>query len=221
MSTDTTVTHETIWVSDLQNDTLIMSGFRPLDEGGENWDAPVRVAYRRIGKGQPLDAGMPIPLQLYATSPYETKKKLFKLPDIFHCGGGPIIVREPVADLIGCFKLGATKLYPVQLYLHDKQTAVPGVYFMLHPGVVEYCFDIEQSVGFIQKEYNNLLPDEFYPVGAPKDGNTAIRLASVPNFDLWKDPHVPECTLFKDSLFRALKDAGFARRMRCSKCRLI
>lgn len=201
-----------VWVSEAMMDTSLIKQFS-ADLFLENREK-FRQAMEKKRAVQPIPPDL-IPKAIFS----ETTRKVGSLPDFFD-GGAYWIVSTELADILRQFDLGASALYPVKVYQHDRETPVPGLYECLSFGERKETFLPEKSER-VRKRYNDDR-DIWATPAAIRDDEIAVRQTALDGPDLWMEAsRLPRLFFLSDPLVQAIKAAKLSRRMGLRRCRVI
>ena len=104
---------------------------REVLDGPEPEKARMLDALLKTESGEPVPDGA-LPTSLFAwRGPHDENKPITgKLPHFSSCGGFWILTAE-AASVFRQFDLGGCKLHPIEIFTEDRQTLLPGQYFLL------------------------------------------------------------------------------------------
>jgi len=167
-----------------------------------------------IRKGEPIPKRL-IPPRLFS----DTTRKFSGLPDFFN-GSGYWIVSTELADILRQFELGASALYPIKIFQHDRETPVPGRYECLSFGERKETF-IPEKTERVRRHFDDK-QDVWELPSAFRDDEVAVRETALSGPDLWMEtPRLPHVFFLSDPLVQAIKSAKLSRTMGLRRCRVI
>ncbi|WP_136660301.1 hypothetical protein [Nitratireductor sp. XY-223] len=205
------MTEPTVWVSRAMMDSTLIKPFimDVLEADKEKAVETIRLAEKGVAVERDR-----YPLKMWVSYPDRWEENL---PYIFTAGGFWTVSQE-LADVLQQFGLGSTRLYPTELFQHDRVTPIEGTYFCLAFGEQKACFEPDAS-----PRARKIYPDkDLWKMSlAPKDDDLALTHNALLGVDLWIDPRVRNAIFLSDRLVEALKAATLTKRLGLRRCRVL
>lgn len=145
-----------------------------------------------------------------------------KISDFF-IGAGFFIVSQRCADVFMRFDLGHGGLSPVEIYQGNRKSlAAPGPFYILYFGCRKQTFVPEASkpAVFSEKAYMRE-GHACYSASNIGDNDYALAHEALEGPDLWVDLTVRSSFFMSNRLTEALMEAGLAKNMFLTRCRVI
>jgi hypothetical protein len=207
------------WVSLFANNTDIMVELAcdAVISGTEEEKQSFRNAVKEHGDGRPVaDDLVPKVWFVWRQKHDQRKPRTGRLPDLALAGF--TLVSERLADVLGKFDLGRSRLMPVDVLMQDRQTRLPGHYFVLNFDSLKDAFLPGQSPGL-----KNLMQSSrrWMPASTTKDDVIALSPAAATGPDLWWNPNFHSAMFLSDRLVQALRAAKLDKHFRLVRCRIV
>ncbi len=216
-----------VWVSEFPS----VEYFRPK-EGlrekwyGHDWSPPTHLvpkfptevdeAFDNYRKGKV------IPRELFPEALYVFDEACFKkVGDLFHVGTG-WAVRGKLAEVLAGADLAPGGLIPFPIYRADKQTLVPGEFFIWQFGGQRDCVVVDESPALRPFGVGMNIVKDWWKLKTPVQDNgvavSATACAGPPDF--WCDPKLADAVFFSGRLVEAMRRAKL-KIFNVHRCRLI
>ena len=200
-----------IWISAIANNSDLLVGME-IDRDEPGWRAKAEGLAVRAED---------LPFRLYG----KYRDAFFEkgAPDMFF-GPGGIKISENLHHVFAAYNLGSAKIYPANLYLHDRKTlVVPNLYILgvredVEAFVPEQC----QNVRARYKHRSQAKPSPETKWKMPytlQDGDIAVLPSKTEGVDFWSDKWLDSSLFFSDALKQALCEGGYAKLFDFKKCK--
>jgi hypothetical protein len=193
---------------------------------GHDWSPPTHYypddppeigdAHRRYRKGEL------IPRELFPEALYVFDEACFKkVGDLFHVGTG-WAVRGKLAEVLAKADLAPGGLIPFPIYRADKQTLVPGEFFIWQFGGQRDCVVVDESPGLRPFGTGaNIVEGWWKLITPPHDDGVAVSArACAGPLDFWCDPKLIDAVFFSGRLVDAMRQANL-KIFNVRRCRVI
>lgn len=183
-----------VWVSSVLSNSKVGSklGVRAKYEGSD-WEPPSHMlgvasdeliqAQRRHFRGEKLPRSA-LPEALYVWSEHHWGQAR----DLFYAGAF-LAVKGRLATLLSDFDLGGTEMIEFPIYEADKQTQLPGPFYILNFDTQKQSFVPEQSTGVrCGGGAKTLGYDLWSSIAGPQDFEIAVTPVAIQGADLWFEP---------------------------------
>lgn len=191
--------------------------------GDADFSADEEAAKRITGasgdssRGKPIPDGV-LPDRFFAwRGPHDSGKPLSKkLPHLFT--NGFWFVSSEAAEVLRRFDLGDCKLHPVEVLMEDRNTPLPGSYFVLDFDSWKDVFLPDQSpdVAMMRGSKHRRSPHF-----STKDDAAALSREALSGADIWWNENVIGTFFLSDRLVQALREAGVDKPFSLRRCRII
>lgn len=218
---------EEVWVSSVMGNYALTDkpGIREKWYG-QDWAPPTHILppstdeqlhnfrQHRYGFKLPRTA---FPEAMYAFSPSHWRR----VKDWF-APAGFYAVKGKLAQLLMGFNLGDTEMIEFSIYGPDKQTRLPGPFYLLNFGVHKTAFLPDQSRGVKLFLTGGVIGRDVWKssIGVVDD-DIAISTAALMGPDLWIDPHFYRQIFMSGSLHDAIVAADLDIDFRFSRARIV
>lgn len=164
------------------------------------------------------DRGEPVPDDLVPevmwASQIETDRRTV-LPHIFQACS-QLVVSEALANLLGGFDLGSSRLVPTRLLHRDRARPYEGRHLVLDVRARKTAVDVARSPR-IRLNPNLGLP-QVGSLGGAYLGDIVLTPAALAGPDVWLDPQLLHAIFFSDRLVRAMQAEKMLRRKMVWRC---
>ncbi len=188
---------------------------REVLDGPEPEKVQMLDALRKTESGEPVpDDALPKSLFAWRGPHDESKPITCKLPHFSSCGGFWILTAE-AASVFRQFDLGGCKLHPIEIFMEDRQTPLPGQYFLLDFDSWKNVFvpDASPCVKMMRGSTTRRSPNLL-----TSDDAAVLSRDALVGADIWWNPHVLAAFFLSDRLIQALKAAKVDKPFTLKRC---
>ena len=147
---------------------------------------------------------------------YEPGDEVKPLPEVFYANGY-IVLRQKAFDVFSRFDLGDTELEPIEIFESDRETKIPGSYYLVNFGCVKETFLPDQSTG-LRPPSKAWYGTVWWPPLGAKDGLMAVSQFASEGSHLWHEKSVSHCIFMSGLLRDALAAEKLDKPFQFFKC---
>jgi hypothetical protein len=168
-------------------------------------------------QGRPIPEGT-LPRAFFAwRDKYDESKPLTrKLPHL--ASSGFWFVSSEATDVLRRFDLGGCKLHPVEVLMEDRETPLPGSYFVLDFDSWKDVFLPDQSPEFPLARGSKT---RRRPHFSSPENIAVLSRDALDGADIWWNPDIWGAFFLSDRLVQALRAAGVDKPFSLHRCRIV